>query len=326
MPIVIQCSGCQRRFRAPDKAAGKRVQCPKCSTVFQVPIAGHPQPASAPDELHDSKIPDPAAVQKAIELLVSAGPDSEKECVVRDIRRLGAHATAVTQMIEQLKDDDYQQRQTAARALGHLGDPRAVDPLISALDKEYRGASKPGPVFRMGTAVSDMNEYVRRAMVTALRRLSDSRALDVLKRAANDSELSVRKEATAAIREIESGDELRKRTPQRDRIQVLVQEVKNGDSPTRRKASEAIKKAIEQLLVAEPTASENGVLESLLSPLVYYSATLEFCTCGYPTKEVHSDGSWGPFLQLVDCKLDGDDWQHYTCPKCGSHIKTLASP
>ena len=45
MTIVVQCSGCRRKFRAPDKAAGKRVACPECATVFQVADAQQPQPA-----------------------------------------------------------------------------------------------------------------------------------------------------------------------------------------------------------------------------------------------------------------------------------------
>lgn len=36
MPIVVQCSGCGGKFRAPDEAAGKRLKCPKCATVIHV--------------------------------------------------------------------------------------------------------------------------------------------------------------------------------------------------------------------------------------------------------------------------------------------------
>lgn len=36
MPIMVQCSGCGGKFRAPDEAAGKRVKCPKCSAMIEV--------------------------------------------------------------------------------------------------------------------------------------------------------------------------------------------------------------------------------------------------------------------------------------------------
>jgi hypothetical protein len=36
MPIAVQCSGCGGKFRATDEAAGKRVKCPKCSTIISV--------------------------------------------------------------------------------------------------------------------------------------------------------------------------------------------------------------------------------------------------------------------------------------------------
>lgn len=39
MPIQVRCSGCEGVFRVPDKGAGKKVKCPKCSSVIQVPAA-----------------------------------------------------------------------------------------------------------------------------------------------------------------------------------------------------------------------------------------------------------------------------------------------
>lgn len=37
MPIAVRCSGCSRRINAPDNAAGKRIKCPACKTILQVP-------------------------------------------------------------------------------------------------------------------------------------------------------------------------------------------------------------------------------------------------------------------------------------------------
>lgn len=37
MPIEVTCGGCQRRLRVPDKAAGKRIKCPKCEAAIAVP-------------------------------------------------------------------------------------------------------------------------------------------------------------------------------------------------------------------------------------------------------------------------------------------------
>jgi predicted RNA-binding Zn-ribbon protein involved in translation (DUF1610 family) len=42
MPITAVCPSCQSKVRAPDKAAGKRVKCPKCGAVLDVPT---PAPA-----------------------------------------------------------------------------------------------------------------------------------------------------------------------------------------------------------------------------------------------------------------------------------------
>ncbi len=37
MPIQVSCSGCQGVFRVPDKGAGKKIKCPKCEAIIQVP-------------------------------------------------------------------------------------------------------------------------------------------------------------------------------------------------------------------------------------------------------------------------------------------------
>ncbi len=39
MPIAVKCPGCGGKFGAQDEAAGKRVKCPKCSTVI---VVGNP--------------------------------------------------------------------------------------------------------------------------------------------------------------------------------------------------------------------------------------------------------------------------------------------
>ena len=41
MPIAAQCGSCQKRFKAPDKLAGKKVKCPQCGGVIAIPV---PQP------------------------------------------------------------------------------------------------------------------------------------------------------------------------------------------------------------------------------------------------------------------------------------------
>ena len=54
MPIQVQCAGCQKEFRVPDKVAGKKIKCPKCTGVIEVPAgepAAEPQ-SSESDQWH----------------------------------------------------------------------------------------------------------------------------------------------------------------------------------------------------------------------------------------------------------------------------------
>ncbi len=37
MPISIVCTGCDKKLKVPDAAAGKKIRCPVCKTVLEVP-------------------------------------------------------------------------------------------------------------------------------------------------------------------------------------------------------------------------------------------------------------------------------------------------
>ena len=39
MPIMVSCPGCSTQLKAPDNAAGRQIQCPKCQTAIMVPAA-----------------------------------------------------------------------------------------------------------------------------------------------------------------------------------------------------------------------------------------------------------------------------------------------
>lgn len=60
MPIKVTCQQCQKTLKAPEKLAGKRVRCPACQEVVQVPDIATP-------ELDDNFFadPEPQAVRKS---------------------------------------------------------------------------------------------------------------------------------------------------------------------------------------------------------------------------------------------------------------------
>jgi len=89
---------------------------------------------------------------------------------------------AVEPLIAALKDEDSDVRKAAARALGEIKDPRAVEPLIAALeDEELR---------------------VRAAAAEALGQIGDARAVAPLIAALKDTDKYVRKAATEALGKI----------------------------------------------------------------------------------------------------------------------------
>jgi hypothetical protein len=81
-----------------------------------------------------------------------------------------------------LQSNDDDTREEAARALGELNDPRAVTPLISALE--------------------DKNHYVRREAAKSLGRLGDERAIPALLHALKDEDRSGREGAAEGLAEL----------------------------------------------------------------------------------------------------------------------------
>ena len=67
MPIEVTCGSCNRRLRVPDKTAGKKIKCPKCQGVIQVPD-------TAPAE---AAVPAMAATQAAAEAWYVKTDDGE---------------------------------------------------------------------------------------------------------------------------------------------------------------------------------------------------------------------------------------------------------
>ncbi len=61
MPIQVACASCAGKFRVPDNVAGKKIRCPKCKEVIQIPAAGA---AAAPTPPTDSPTtPKPTATR-----------------------------------------------------------------------------------------------------------------------------------------------------------------------------------------------------------------------------------------------------------------------
>lgn len=91
---------------------------------------------------------------------------------------------SVEALIPLIKHANDEVGELAARALGEIGDKRAVEPLIAAL--------------------KDKTREVRRYAAAALGNLGDARAVDALKEAENDGNFYVRYNASTALGKIKS--------------------------------------------------------------------------------------------------------------------------
>ena len=109
-----------------------------------------------------------------------------------------------------MRDEDSHVRSAATWALGKIGDPRAVDDLITALrdeDSDVRCAAAlvldeiggPRAVDDLITALRDEDSHVRFAATWALGKIGDPRAVDDLITALRDKDLNVRVIAAWAL-------------------------------------------------------------------------------------------------------------------------------
>src|SRR5579884_1912530 len=53
MSISLVCSRCGTKLKAPERAVGRRTQCPKCGTPLVVPVAPANPPPSPKEEVLD---------------------------------------------------------------------------------------------------------------------------------------------------------------------------------------------------------------------------------------------------------------------------------
>lgn len=132
--------------------------------------------------------------------------------------RGGERAEAVPRLVSLLTDSDEWVRMAAARALGEIGDVRAVDKLVAALaDGEWRVRKVAAWALSelkderavdalCRVLVSDSQGEVRQTAAMALGEIRSQKALTSLKQALNDAEPRVRAKAQWAISEIEDSD------------------------------------------------------------------------------------------------------------------------
>jgi HEAT repeat protein len=147
---------------------------------------------------------------RAAESLVAALRDHYQ--VVRRSAMRGLGVFWQLQDVSSLADDDPNVRQAAARALGELGDVRAVGPLIAALKDEdsrtHKAAAKAlgeigdPAIERLIAALEDKDPPTREAAARALGELGDARAVDPLIAALENEDSGTRRAAAKALGEI----------------------------------------------------------------------------------------------------------------------------
>ena len=108
MPISVLCPSCNSKLNAPDSAAGKRVKCPKCQVLMELP-------AAEPDyeELDDEPAPPPIMAKskpKPAGKPVTEEEDDDEQPVRRKPHRRRAESD------DEENDDEENERPSKRRA------------------------------------------------------------------------------------------------------------------------------------------------------------------------------------------------------------------
>lgn len=74
MPIALFCGNCNAKLNAPDAAAGKKVKCPKCATILQIPL---PEPEPSFEVVDDEPAPRPITKAKPKPVVLDEGDEDE---------------------------------------------------------------------------------------------------------------------------------------------------------------------------------------------------------------------------------------------------------
>jgi len=146
---------------------------------------------------------DPGIKEEAVGLLGKIGEGKPPVKVKGDV---------IEPLCGALRDKSAEVREKAALALGEIKDPRAVEPLSIALrDSEYvvkvLAAKALGEIGKPAVevliaALTDPSSDVRMNAAQALGEINDERAIDPLRAAMNDSDLSVGRHASTAFGKI----------------------------------------------------------------------------------------------------------------------------
>lgn len=127
--------------------------------------------------------------ERAINPLLNALNDEDSDVRWKSIVALGdIGIPAVEPLIKAFENKDWQIKSRAAEVLGKIGDERAVEPLIEALNRKDKY----------------QNKYVRGRIVEALGKIGDERAVEPLIKALDDQYIYVRLKASDALDSIKS--------------------------------------------------------------------------------------------------------------------------
>jgi HEAT repeat protein len=173
-------------------------------------------------------------------------------------------------LIRQLGNQDFQVRNQAARELGDLQDPRAVEPLVAALLDPSRGiilnvARALGKI-KDARAIDPLisvlkakDEGHRSFAAEALGEIGDSRAVLPLLPLLKDADIGTRGTAAEALRKIQGVASLESTLASKveaaisDAVPALIEAIRSGDGMTRNSAAGALMpfkdaRAVEPLL------------------------------------------------------------------------------
>jgi len=224
--------------------------------------------------------------------------DENEDLRERAARKLGvlSDPRAVNVVIPLIKDKEWRVRTSAVTALAKIGTPETIQPLIAALED----------------ADDDINEIAASALLRDGGKDAQA-ALQRYQRAKEQKQkFKVDSSDAAAIKQVydieQQADEL------------LAANTVNEIRRLKNNPKECIVYILKSK--ANPSQKKAEIDSVLIDVLKSYSPrkNIHYCECGFPTSVTYKDGSYGPIHPLLNGTTVDDYTHRFHCPNCGVFV------
>lgn len=225
--------------------------------------------------------------------------------IISSLVRLG-DTRAIPHFIEALSDENHYVRREAARAIGQLGSPEAIEALLEVLENES-------------------DEETRRNALTALGNIGDERTVEPLRQALKEPSYWIRRAAEMGLKQLQKRLVIQHPAAQASLNTSIAEESMNFEemtsvieSPASAESPIGVEEIPSYRELTDSISRENTVKSSKISEATSNeTVSTKYNSSIPPTSPLISDEQTAPPPPSLSPRMQGDTWQ---CNRCGDEV------